>query len=127
MTTPEPVVPPEVHGPLAMDFIRKLTLATLALMVVVVAALSLYLMTYVREQRELSECYRQAFNETNSAIATSVAAAGRDRRGLLDMLTAISDPARTREQRAGDLETYRLLLARGEAERASNPLPNRIC
>lgn len=118
---------PDLRSPPSWDFIRILTLAMLAIVAVVVAFLGYYLVTYVKEQRQLSECYRSAFNETNSALATTISAAGRDRRGLLALLTSLTDPAQTREQRSAELEAYKQLLAMGEVERASNPLPNRTC
>lgn len=115
-------------GPLAMDFIRKLTLSVLALMVIVVGFLGFYLVTYVQEQRLLSECYRKAFEEQSSALAITVGAAGRDRRGLRELIESITNPDLSREQQAADLEEYKRLLAFGEAERATNPvLPARTC
>ncbi|MBW0088216.1 collagen-like protein [Pseudonocardia sp. KRD-184] len=120
--------PADVSGPLAMDFIRKLTLSVLGLLVIVVAFLIFYLVTYVQEQRLLSECYRQAFEETNRALVVTVAAAARDRGGLKTLLESLTDPERTGAQRSADLEKYLQLLADGEADRAATPvLPARTC
>lgn len=127
MSAPRGSEDDQPRSPLTWDAIRIVTVSLLSIVAVVVAFLSVYMVTYVQEQRELSECYRSAFNETNSALATTIGAAGRDRRGLLALLTSLTDPEKTREQRTSELEAYKRLLATGEAERATNPIPNRTC
>lgn len=110
------------------DTVRIATLLMLAIVAITVAALIWFLMTYVAEQRARSECYRDSFKELNASLVITVGAAGRDRRGLLDLLTSLTDPERPREQRAADLETYKRTLASSEAERSTNPiLPARTC
>jgi hypothetical protein len=115
-------------GQFTLDLVGKLTLAVLALMAAVVGCLAVYLTTYVQEQRVLSECTAQSLNELNDSLVITVGAAGRDRRGLLALLTSLTDPERTREQRVADLEEYKQVLAASEAERAINPIrPARAC
>ncbi len=110
------------------DTIRIATLILLAIVAVTVGALIWFLMTYVAEQRSRSECYRDSFKELNASLVITVGAAGRDRRGLLELLTSLTDPERPREQRAADLEEYKRILASSEAERSTNPiLPARTC
>ncbi len=109
------------------DPLRLVTMVLLGVMVLAQIALSVYLLTYVQAQRVRAECVQSAFNETNSALATTVGAAGRDRRGLLALLTSLTDPALSPTERRASLEDYKRQLAASEAERASNPLPNRTC
>lgn len=109
------------------DPLRVVTIVLLAAMILAQIGLSVYLVTYVRDQRIRAECVQSAFNETNSALATTVGAAGRDRRGLLTLLTSLTNPELNSAQRAAALEDYKRQLAASETERASNPLPNRTC
>jgi hypothetical protein len=109
------------------DPLRVVTMVLLAAMILAQIGLSVYLVTYVRDQRIRAECVQSAFNETNSALATTVGAASRDRRGLLTLLTSLTNPELSSAQRATALEDYKRQLAANEAERASNPLPNRTC
>lgn len=113
--------------PRRSDPLRVVTMVLLGVMVAAQIALSIYLLTYVQAQRVRAECVQSAFNETNSALATTSGAAGRDRRGLLALLTSLTDPALSPAQRREALEDYKRQLAASEAERASNPLPNRTC
>lgn len=109
------------------DPLRVVTMVLLAVMVLAQIALSVYLLTYVQAQRVRAECVQSALNETNSALATTSGAAGRDRRGLLTLLTSLTNPELSSAQRAAALEDYKRQLAANETERASNPLPNRTC
>lgn len=109
------------------DTLRVVTLVVLAILAIVVGALVWFLLTYVQEQRLLSECHRVAFNETNSSLRTIVGAAARDRADLLAVLNTITDQASTREARAAAMESYKATLAATNQSRASNPLPERTC
>lgn len=125
MTTPVDEEPS--RGPLAWDAIRIVTVGMLTIVAIVVGLLCFYLLTYVKDQRELSECYRSAFGELQSAIGTTVNAAGNDRRALRTLVTSLTDPERSREQRQAALDSYVHTLDASEQARANNPLPNRTC
>lgn len=113
--------------PRGTDPLRLVTMVLLVVMFLAQIGFSAYLVTYVQGQREKAECVQSALSDLNSALATSTGAAGRDRRGLLALLTSLTDPALSSAQRGAALEDYKRQLAASEAERASNPLPNRTC
>jgi hypothetical protein len=125
MTTPVDEEP--ARGPLAWDAIRIVTVGLLTIVALVVSFLCIYLVTYVQEQRELSECYAAAFNELQSAIGTTTGAAVDDRRALRTLVTSLTDPEKSREQRQAALDSYVHTLDASEQARANNPLPNRTC
>lgn len=125
MTTPVDEEP--ARGPLAWDAIRVVTFGLLTIVAIVVGLLCFYLLTYVKDQRELSECYRSAFVELQSAIGTTVGAAGNDRIALRKLVTSLTDPEKSREQRQAALDSYVHTLDASEQARENNPLPNRTC
>jgi hypothetical protein len=109
------------------DTLRVATLALLGLLTLAVGALLWFVLTYVAEQRALSECHRRAFAETNTSLVAITGAAGRDRADLLEVLNALTDPLASEQTRAAALESYKRTLTATNAARADNPLPTRTC
>lgn len=111
----------------AVDPLRVVTLVLLAAMVLVVFGLSIYLVTYVREQRETAECYQTAFDELNASLAVSREAARQDRAQLRTLVTSFTNPDSTREQARAALASYVAALDEADEQRLRAPLPSRNC
>lgn len=109
------------------DPLRVVTVALLAAMVLAVGGLILYLTTYVREQRQTAECYATAFEELNTSLAVSREAARQDRAELRTLVTSITDPAKTEQERRAALDVFARALDEADADRAAAPLPTRTC
>lgn len=109
------------------DPLRVVTMVLNLAMVLVVAGLALYLVTYVQDQREKSDCYQAAFNELNASLAVSRETARQDRAELRTLVTSLTDPEKSSQQRRGALDVFVAALDDADEERARAPLPQRTC
>lgn len=110
-----------------VDSLRLVTLALLAAMVIAVAGLGAYLVTYVRDQRLTAECYASAFEELNASLLVSREAAKQDRGQLRTLVTSIVDPESDQGAVRVALDNYVAALDAADRDRAAAPLPNRTC
>jgi hypothetical protein len=121
------VADPTAQTPTERDPLRVVTMALLALMVAAVIGLTWYLVAYVQAQRLTSECYNAAFNELQTSLRVSRDAARGDRIELRDLISSISDPSLTQQQRRQALADYVAAVDDSEQARAKAPLPTRTC
>lgn len=117
---------PTEDGP-GTDPLRVVTLALITAMVLTVSGLSLYLVTYVRDQRETAECYQAAFDELNDSLAVSREAARQDRAELRTLVTSLTDPEKTTQERRAALAVFVRAIDAAEETRGRAPLPSRTC
>lgn len=118
---------PDTDDVQAPDPLRVVTLVLVAAMVLAVAGLIFYLVTFVREQRQTAECYQKALTELNTSLAVSREAARQDRAELRTLVTSITDPAKTSQERRDALDRYAAALDAADRDRAAAPLPTRTC
>lgn len=114
-------------APVERDPLRVVTVVLLALMVTAFVGLTWYLVAYAQDQRHTSECYNTAFNELQNSLQVSREAARGDRIELRDLISSISDPAKTPSERRTALEDYVAAIDQSEQARALAPLPARTC
>ena len=110
-----------------VDSLRLITLGLLAAMVLAVAGLGAYLVTYVRDQRLTAECYATAFEELNASLLVSREAAKQDRGQLRTLITALTEPGSDQDAVRGALDNYVAALDEADRDRVAAPLPNRTC
>lgn len=118
---------PNAQTPVERDPLRLVTMALLALMVAAVVGLTWYLVSYVQSQRLTNECYQGSFGSLQSSLQVSREAARSDRIELRDLISSISDPAKTPAERRKALEDYVTAIDQSEQARALAPLPARTC
>jgi aminoglycoside phosphotransferase (APT) family kinase protein len=109
------------------DPLRVVTLVLVATMTLSVLGMIFYLVTYVRGQRELTECNSHAFQELNSSLAVSREAARQDRAELRTLVTSLTDPEKSAAQRKDALDVFVAALNGADQDRADAPLPSRTC
>lgn len=122
-----PPAPPRRHSNLEMDGIRIATLAVLTLTTLMTVFLMLYLMTNVREQREVNECYQNQADQLLSSIVSGRDAARQERTAQLAMLNTILDPGSSVEARRRAVEDWRESLTEADQTRADAPAPIPRC
>lgn len=107
------------------DALRVATLTLLALVVIVVAAMVWFLLTYVQAQRETNRCYQQLTGDIRAWIDGAVDPGRQDRQAQRELLTR----PRSDDPRVELLHVaaQRGLLDAADAARARNPIPDRRC
>lgn len=113
--------------PTGSDPLRVVTLVLLAAMVLAVIGLTVYLVTYVQDQREHSECYQAAFDDLNASLGVSREAARQDRAQLRTLVTSLTDPAKDPSEGQDALDVFVRALDAADQDRANAPLPQRTC
>lgn len=99
------------------------------LLFVVIVAQSVYLVTYVRAQREVQDqlvCQSQVNTAFREALTVRTESAGRERDAQRKLLTALSEPP-SREQFQRAYEDYFTALDQADRDRDANPLPDFDC
>lgn len=109
---------------LQMDAIRIATLAVLSLVTITVVALSVFLVTYVQNQRLINECYQRHLVALTDWAATAVQAGRADRQAQRELLLATVPTA---EPRQAALDRYLAQLDEADRTRSSAPVPEQRC
>lgn len=108
--------------------LHAVELAVFGLLFAAILGQSFYLITYVREQREVVEaiaCQTKLNTQFRLALKIRTDAATREREAQRTLLT--SPPAKDAAEAKARVESYLKVLDQADRERDANPLPADSC